>query len=145
MSLTEKIRPLALGVGLGAITLAGCSITPTTPTTTKQVETGSYEVIENAMQVLGVRNATMISHLPNGYITLKNIAARLRTLAGVYAGTVKVIQIKDGYVAQGSYSEFENPEALERVVKEADTNNDKIVTFQEANVLARKLYEQYAK
>ena len=145
MSLMERIKPIALATGLGAITLGGCATTKNVSTIPKHVETRSYSALDDAMRVLGVKNATMISRLPDGYITLKNIDARLRILAGVYAGTVTVRKTKEGYIAEGSYSQFENPEALDRVIKEADTNNDKIITLQEANGLARKLYQQYAK
>lgn len=143
MNSLRSIRPIALALGLGTATLAGCATTSGDLKTTNNVEARQYSTLEDAMRILGVNNASWIAHLPNGYLTTKNLADRVRIIAGVYAGTIKVQRVGDGYRAEGTYSQVEHPEALERVLKEVDKNGDKVITVQEVVDLQRRVYQQY--
>ena len=68
----------------------------------------------------------------------------LRNLAGIYAGTVKVRRTERGYFIDGSYSQMLHPEALHRVLEDADVNGDKIITGKETNNLKDKMFVKYA-
>ncbi|MEK6845272.1 MAG: hypothetical protein AABY26_00820 [Nanoarchaeota archaeon] len=69
----------------------------------------------------------------------------LRLVAGVYAGTVKVIPDgESGFSAKGTYWQAAHPEAIERAYKEADVDGDKVITRKEAEELSVKVYRQYA-
>ena len=84
--------------------------------------------------------------LSNGYQSEgRGVDAALRTIAGIYAGTVKVKRVPKGFVASGSYSQAKHPEAFIRACRDADTDKDKVVTRAEADSLARKVYSQHAR
>ena len=115
----KKILPLALSLVIGVV---GCATT------------GKRHIITSSFD----REINM-----NGYTMADSTLDSLRNLAGVYAGTMKIdrsITEQDGekylsYLIKGSYSQTEHPEALARVLKEADTNKDKIITKEEAGEL----------
>ncbi len=104
-----------------------------------------YATIKEATKALGVRPGMIDLNLPDGYKALRADKGNLMTLAGIRAGTVYVEKTEDGYLAEGSYSFAKHPKAMERVLKEADTNEDKIVTPQEVRDLAARLYEKNSK
>lgn len=129
----KKIQQYALALGLSAMALIGCA-------------PKNYATVGEAMKVLKVRDSGMIHvNLPNGYKTLITLDGKLRSLAGIYAGTVDVKKIKNGYAAQGSYSQAEHPEAMERVLSDVDVNGDKIVTRQEIKDLTDRVYRERAR
>ena len=133
MTIMKKIAPYVLALGVGASALTGCATT-------------QYATIDEAMKVLGVRSPSMIEmNLPDGYKTSRFEDANLRTLAGIYAGTVEVKRTENRYTANGSYSQIQHPDAMRRVLREADTNKDKIITRQESRDLAMRLFEEIAK
>ncbi|MBS3116088.1 hypothetical protein J4421_00675 [Candidatus Woesearchaeota archaeon] len=141
----NKIQSYALALGIGVSALTGCATIPrdnkpAPQTTQKEMQ------LEEAMKVLDVRSLSMIQmNLPAGYKTSRFEDGILRTLAGIYAGTVGVKRTEEGYVAKGYYSQLQQPDAMRRVLREADTNDDKIITRQEARDLAVRLYEENAK
>lgn len=131
MSLNQKIQPYVLALGLGTA-LNGCAA----PT--------QYE---RALDVLDATPSMIFEFFPEGYITLRPDSLVLEILAGIYAGNVHVRKTKEGYHAEGGgflRSEAMST-AMERVLKEADTNGDKIITTQERRALQMKIFEEYAK
>lgn len=118
---------------------------PTANRPTEQTPTKKYATIKEAAEVLKVGRGEIDLNLLNGYKALRADEGNIRTLAGIYAGTVNVKRTEDGYVAEGSYSQSQHPSAMEKALKEADTNGDKIVTPQEVRDLAAKLYEENSK
>jgi len=132
----ERFAPYLVALIIGTSFL-GC--------TTTQVVNRSKPTLEKAAEVLGVSKMMVDENLPNGYKTSIFVKDLLTTLAGIYAGTIKVGKLPYGHVTHGSYSEFDNPDALIRVLREADTKPDGIITTEEANNLAKKIYEEYTK
>jgi hypothetical protein len=131
----QKIKKYALAFGLSALALTGCATT--------RIENKSS--IEYAMKILEINEPSRLQlNLPEGYKTLLFEDARLRAIAGVYAGTVKVERTKNGYIARGFYSEAMHPEAMLMALREADTNGDKIITRKEAEDLSIRVYEENA-
>jgi len=142
MKITKKIQPYVIALGIGASALTGCATTQVPNSYTHQTKQETlYEKTKKAMDVLKVKNPTQIKHYPNGYITLKSEDGNLRTLADIYAGNVEVEKIENGYTANGSYSQFQNPEAMQKILKIADRNSDKIVTDGEVRDLTTILYK----
>ena len=82
-------------------------------------------------------------NLQNGYFTSPFSRSTMTTIAGVYAGTVQVQRTQSGTVVrttcQGEYSQFRNPEAMDRACKDADLDSDHILTDQEVRALARRV------
>ncbi len=107
--------------------------------------TNYFRKLDYAMDKLGVGDTSMLVFLPDGYITSKIVKGTLTTLAGIEAGTVKVVRTNGRYFAQGSYSQVLNPEAMEKVCRDSDTNEDKIITWEEATRHSMELYEEHAK
>lgn len=100
-----------------------------------------YPTIKEAMKVLGISSSQEIElNLPEGYKTSRAISNHLRVLAGIYAGTVQIKEEEEGhYSMKGSYSQFRNPESMIKVLREADTNKDKIITFGEEVSLSDRI------
>jgi hypothetical protein len=98
-----------------------------------------YPTMKDAMEVLGVRDPSQISIL-GGYKAHRGDDGRIRTVAGIYAGTVVVERYGGGYRASGEYSEARYPKAMERTLREADTDGNKIVTREEVAELLRRVY-----
>mgnify|MGYP001602482547 FL=1 len=68
----------------------------------------------------------------------------LRTIAGIYAGALKVETDGQGrFRTKGTYSPAGSPEAMARVLREADTDGNKTITSGEARILLRRVEEQY--
>lgn len=112
----QRIKPYAIGLGL--LGLIGCA----------------------------ANQKTIKSQVSKPYATTsKFVDGTLRTMAGIYAGTVSVERIRNGYFAKGFYSQAMHPKAMDRVLFEADTNHDKIITRDEAINMARKLYKTHSK
>lgn len=132
-NLMNKIQKCTLALGMGASVL-GCA-------TQAPVQNN---VINQAMDVLRISCPSQIQHLPGGYKTTRDTAATLRTLAGVYAGTVDLEKTEKGYSAKGIYNQIENPEALEKVLMKADTDGDYIITRDELKSLADIMYQKHA-
>jgi hypothetical protein len=108
-------------------------------------QTAKTATTTEAMKLLNITNRAMLDlNLPNGYITSKPIRSYLNVLAGIYSGTVQVTRTENGYSANGQYCEMQNPDALSRVLNEADTNHDKIITVQEITNLKNKIFEENA-
>ena len=111
----------------------------------KQAKENQNTAIQDAKEILNVSNTGMIKILPKGYITSKPIDMTLRTLAGVYSGTVQVCKEESNYgidkhFTVGSYSQKEDPKSYERVLNESDLNKDKIITRKEAKTLRDRVY-----
>lgn len=134
-----------LALGLSAAILTGATIMPTANRPTEQTPTKKYATIKEAAEVLKVGRGEIDLNLLNGYKALRADEGNIRTLAGIYAGTVNVKRTEDGYVTEGSYSQSRHPGSMEKVLKEADTNEDKIVTPQEVRDLAAELYKENSK
>ena len=101
---------------------------------------------DEAMKVLNVELNMVKTRLPEGYITSTSIYnGILTTLAGISAGTVQLtkVEIEDTtrYTAKGTYSYIHDTGQMKEVLKNADINNDKIITEQEAEELRVKVYK----
>ncbi len=140
----KKIQ-LVLALGLNTTILTGCATMPIVNRPIEQTATKKYATIKEATEVLRVGPGMIYLNLPDGYKASRLEEGNLKTLAGIYAGTVNVKKIEDGYVAEGSYSLSQNPDAMEKALKEADTNKDKIVTGKEVRDLAARLCEKNSK
>ncbi len=80
----------------------------------------------------------------DGYVMKEAIQIDLMSIAGVYSGTVKVTSDGKGHFsAKGRYFPLDHPEAMERALREADTNGDRIITFKEAEELLLRVYKGY--
>ena len=151
MTITQKITPYILALGIGATTLAGCAgfhldYKPTYQTRTeRRIKIREEKQTKKAMNVLHVNDPAQVRTSHEGYKVLRSERGDLRILAGIYAGTVKVRKTKDGYFIRGNYTEAQNPNAMQRVLREADKNKDKIITRQEISDLANRIYPKYAK
>jgi len=143
MNLIKKVCPYVLALGFGALTLTGCStMAQVVNDFEEQIRSKKYTSLEKAKRVLNTNQSYAVEILPKGYITLKALDSRLKTLAGIYAGTIELKKTKQGYCAKGFYSEYTHPGALLKVLKEADTNKDRIITSQEVRNLERKILKE---
>lgn len=98
-----------------------------------------YSTLQDAQRILRIRNPGFISILPDGYKTSLGISSQLRALAGLYAGTAQIRRENNQYLISGTYSQIRNPEALISVLREADTNCDKIITREEERAQTRRM------
>ncbi|MDP3734129.1 MAG: hypothetical protein Q8R37_02780 [Nanoarchaeota archaeon] len=126
MTIINKIQSSVLALGLGVSALPGCATTPKVTPEEKFL-------------------------VPEGYSTRpltnwKSEKETIKTLAGIYAGTVEVKR-----TASGGYFIKSRPSAhqdlhiyIERVLQEVDTNRDEIITIQELRDLEAKLFEEYS-
>ena len=142
----KKILPLALLVMIG---VSGCA-------TTGKMHLAKYPSEKKAMRLLNVQDACMLEYMgyPNGeYITSTAGDGECRVLAGFYAGTVKAKKYTfesngkqyESVKMNGSYSEAKHPEEMLKVLEEADTNKDHIVTLNEIQTLKKKVLDDYFK
>ena len=156
-NLTSKLRDYTIATSfLAATVLGGCATThqqvvPNVPTQTAQ-ERG-YSTIPEAMQVLGKTNPRSIKSVGTGYKCSIHDQGTLTILAGLYAGTVKSEVKREVEVnpqgssktitvlSQGSYSYALNPGAMDKVLKDADINNDLVISRPEVKGLINKLYQ----
>jgi hypothetical protein len=69
----------------------------------------------------------------------------VRVAAGIAVGTIGVKKTANGYHAEGSFSEFTYPEAMEKALDVADQNDDMYVTEEEAKRLANAAMRVAAK
>lgn len=145
MNIKRKIMPyvVAAGISMGTL-LGGCSATKISDSSNPKTEQ-RHMSLDEKMRVLGTNNQRMLEMMPGGYTTTKGTSMILRTIAGIYAGTAEVNRTDSGYSVSGSYSSIKNPEALIKTLKLADTNNDRLITRQEASYLKRRVFEEYAK
>ena len=147
--LQDKIMPYAVA---GVLVFTGCTAT------NQNTIRGHYPSERKAMKVLEVDNSFSLEYLDGGYIILRGLEEHLMTLAGVYAGTAKVrvrrttISNDEGeeiskviYTVEGFYDKETHPEAMRRVLRESDTDRNRIITEDEFKILGRKIFERYAK
>ena len=73
------------------------------------------------------------------YAMHRSTEMQLRVLAGILAGTVNVKREGNETIAEGYYSQAEDPEAIEYVLQKADANSDELISREEGNVYYRKL------
>ncbi len=98
-----------------------------------------YAAEEEAMRSLGLENRVEVCWLPEGYKTSWSEFGSLIYLAGISSGNFSVT-FRDGKERViPYYSVFENPEALKRVVEEADVNKDYILTSWEIARLRKEV------
>lgn len=156
-NLKSKLRDYTIATSfLAATALSGCATThqqvvPNVPVQTAQ-ERG-YSTIPEAMEVLGKTNPRSIKSIGTGYKCSIHDQGTLTILAGLYAGTVKstvereVEKTTQGssktttVLSQGSYSYALNPGAMNKVLKDADINNDLVITRPEVKSLINILYQ----
>lgn len=101
---------------------------PATQPSTRPVPSLSQEEFRNTRPE--IRNAR---------ITQRQMLAN--RLAGFYAGTVKLTKTDEGYSWSGSYNPSDNPEAMEKMLYDADKDQDGQVTSQELRTLNNKIIE----
>lgn len=156
-NLTSKLRDYTIATSiLAATALSGCATThqqvvPNVATQTAQ-ERG-YSTIPEAMKVLDTTRRSSIKSIGTGYKCSIHDQGTLTILAGLYAGTVKsevkreveenpqVSSRTTTVLSQGSYSYASNPEPMNRVLKDADINNDLVISRPEVKGLINKLYQ----
>ena len=119
-----------LGCALSLAALLGCSAPQNKPSVAVSGRAKPYS-----------SNSLSQGYQPEG----SSVDSALRIIAGIYSGTVKVRKVPGGFSANGSYSQAKHPEAFIRACRNADINNDKVVTRAEAGNLARKVYSQNAR
>lgn len=137
MKLIEKIKPYIVALEIGATTLTGCA--------TNRLLQRDYATMNETSKILKT-SPSMIAYLPNGYKSSKATEMGLILLAGIVNGTVDVKLTQEGnvkkYIAEGTYSQARNPEALELIMEAADTNEDKIITREEEKALKMYIFEK---
>ena len=143
MRLIKKLSPYVLTLGIGVTALTGCAGTGNKYLTPINKETQEYyPTIEEAAKVLKVPSYLVWINLPDGYKTTQFLSLRVKILAGIAEGTIKVKRIPRGYEIDGFYSR--NLECLRKILKEVDLNKDKIITKREVSNLEAKLYREKA-
>ncbi|MBS3118075.1 hypothetical protein J4417_00140 [Candidatus Woesearchaeota archaeon] len=139
--------------GLTALVLAsGCATSSSgvrtqEPSVTSSVSTTKYDSVSKRFDRLRELERPMggASASMNGYVMGAITEVKLKIIAGVYSGTVKVTSDGEGsFSAKGTYFPLAHPEAMERATKEADVNSDKIITYKEAEELTQKVFREYA-
>jgi len=102
---------------------------------------------KEAAKILNAANDRTIIQFNKGYFATRRGYSDLVLAAGVYAGTIRVSKKTRGktiiYLADGFYSLYKNPEAMEEAAKKADINKDMIVTNDEALELKNMVLEEY--
>ena len=137
----KKIVPYLIALVAGASSLTSCATV-----SVGDVVKSSRDPVGYAMKVLEIDDPRMLnSNLPDGYFSSRLDGMRLQRLAGIYAGTVQAISTKNGYLFDGYYSQFKNPEAMQKVLKDADMNRDHVVTSREVQDLTRKVEAEFLK
>ncbi|MFB6246457.1 MAG: hypothetical protein ABEI74_02630 [Candidatus Pacearchaeota archaeon] len=139
MDLKNKILPYIFAgsilAGAGSINKAeaqSSSSSQKVDPTMKQVESE-----------IGHDHYSMINfNMPGGYVASKPATNSLQTAAGIYAGTIDVKEENGKYLVSGTYSQAKHPEAMEKALRKADTNNTGVVTWKEANKFTRNLLEK---
>ncbi len=101
---------------------------------------GRYATPEQAMEKLGLSNPEDLVALPAGYFTSQSNYSKLKTLAGIYSGTVEVRWTGNGCSATGSYDN--NPAVLEALVKFVDANGDGFITGGETFTVRRDVCDR---
>ena len=97
---------------------------------------------KEVMNILNIDDPDKIlNFLPNGYKSLKSEEKTLYILAGIYAGTAKIEKINNIPKISGYYNKSKNPEALEKVLLDADVDFNKVVTGKELEYLEKKIYK----
>ena len=140
----------AIITGLAAL-LAGCATGQSARTqdspVTSSVSTTQYDSVSKRFDRLRELERPMggASASMNGYVMGVITEVSLKVVAGVYSGTVKVITDGEGnFLSEGTYFPLAHLEAMERAIKEADTNDDKIITSDETELLSQRVFHQYA-
>lgn len=132
--ITKNVATKALALGLAANVVGCATLNPSIKLSPKEIR------IEQVMRDNHTRKREDIAfYLPNGYVSHRNTEHHLKYLAGIYAGTIKIKRTKTGYIFDGFYSQAAHPEALVKVLKDADTNNDLIITMSEIFALRNKI------
>ncbi|MBI2647086.1 hypothetical protein HYW99_01295 [Candidatus Woesearchaeota archaeon] len=150
MSLIQKIRPLAFGLGITVLTSCA-TIQPIQPTSYVEAKITGYDRIEEAMKILGLNNASWISYIGDDYLTKRGYDVRLMTLASIEAGRSKVRKIDgpDGHIYYATEG-VPNPHdeatksRLDELLREADEDTNRIIDTREIFKLTRRVYKQYA-
>jgi hypothetical protein len=124
---------------VGASLFSGCATMTGNglPDEYKEPEKREYAPMSEAMEVLGEKSPMTIED-HNGYKFSAFDKANLQVAAGIYAGTVEAIKTDKGYLFRGTYSQFSHPEAMDRVMKEADVDGDRIISRKEARDITSK-------
>ena len=94
---------------------------------------------EKAMKMFNAMDSSFLSKYTGGYISSAFDEPSIYTAAGYYAGTVTFTE-KDKL--EGYYSEYDNPDAMQKALTLADLDKDKIINRQEARDLMKNIYKQ---
>ena len=79
----------------------------------------------------------------SGYWVDRFAKPSLNVAAGLITGTVEINKTSNGYILQGFYSQFANPEAYRKAAELADVNGDGAVTVKEARDFLNREIEVY--
>ena len=76
----------------------------------------------------------------------EKVYRNLQIIAGIYAGTIDIKVFREDEIlkvtANGSYDEHEYPYAMQKAIKDANVNKDKVVTIKEVTDLQSILYKE---
>ena len=76
----------------------------------------------------------------------EKVYRNLQIIAGIYAGTIDIkVFREDGILkvtANGFYDEHEYPYAMQKAIKDANVNKDKVVTIKEVTDLQSMIYQE---
>jgi len=144
----RKLAPFLVMLGLAP----GCRARYMPPPPIYEAESSQTHSVSTPNNVLGVSDSSLVTL--GRYTTTVYNEPQLRLLAGLYAGTVSVevlekrvevggveVTTRFDFSFEGSYSEMEDPQALKRVLTDADTNEDMIVTNGELMTLKKGILD----
>ena len=76
----------------------------------------------------------------------EKVYRNLQIVAGIYAGTIDIKVNREDEIlkvtANGSYDEHEYPFAMQKAIKDANVNKDRVVTIKEVTDLQALLYKE---
>ena len=126
-NIKQGIKKIVLN-GLSILAMSGCaSNQPTINQTSPE-----YATMGEASRALNIP-ISMVAYLPDGYKGSKSTEYSLMGLAAALENKgVTITKDKDSYKISGTIPPFmKENETYKKMVREADLNNDKIITFDE--------------
>lgn len=138
-----KIFPYLLALTGSLILSNGCSTTEESAFYEENLERGKLLKKSEIIKILEVEDSTSVENY-KGYSYLVGEENHLELLAGVYSGDVIIRKEKYGYETEGFY-ERKQVDFIEKVLEEADKNNDQIVTWRELMNFGGKLIKKKVK
>ena len=124
---------------LALVGMSGCGLFPQVAEDTEPVQTYVRPTKHEVLKV----PFRFVRHV-KGYAMRRGTEAMIRSIAGVYAGTIDVsISSKGKYIASGSFDIIRDKNHLSRALYDADVNRDKVITGKEILDLTKIVFEEY--